>query len=103
MTQYDFDQCFAEAVHRIGRPPVEQYLTAVADDLGSPIPHKYRRQVIIGLARTGPGARARVTSMSGAGRDVPVAVPYARHADIRHRCRLGDDPARYCRDERFPY
>ena len=51
MTEYEFAQCFAEAVHRIVRPPVERYLTAVADDLGWPIPHKYRRQVIIGLAR----------------------------------------------------
>jgi hypothetical protein len=50
MTQYDFDQCFAEAVHRIGRDPVALYLTAAARRLGWPIPPEHRRQIVLGLA-----------------------------------------------------
>ena len=44
----------------------------------------------------GPGARARVTSMSGAGRDVPVAVQRATRDPPKcqaHRCRAGTAPA----------
>jgi hypothetical protein len=49
MTDYEFDQMFAEAVHRIGQGPVVRYLTAVARDLGWPVPRRYRNQVIFGL------------------------------------------------------
>jgi hypothetical protein len=49
MTEYEFDQMFAEAVARIGRGPVERSLIAAARDLGWPIPRKHRPQVILGL------------------------------------------------------
>jgi hypothetical protein len=38
MTDYDFDQMFAEAVHRIGQDSVARYLIAAAKVVGWPIP-----------------------------------------------------------------
>jgi hypothetical protein len=50
MSQYEFDQMLAEAVHRIGINPVENYLTAAARKLGWPIPPAARDQVVLGIA-----------------------------------------------------
>jgi hypothetical protein len=49
MTDYDFDQCFAEAIHRIGEGPVFRYLEAAARRVGWPIPPEHRHQIITGL------------------------------------------------------
>jgi hypothetical protein len=49
MTEYEFDQFFAEAVHRIGLPTVARYLIAASEDLGWPIPRRHRKLVITGL------------------------------------------------------
>jgi hypothetical protein len=49
VSDYDFDQMFAEAVCRIGIDPVERYLTDAARRLGWPIPRRERARVIDGL------------------------------------------------------
>ena len=49
MSEYEFDQMFAEAAVRIGEGPVGRYLTAAARRVGWPIPRRHRRQIIIGL------------------------------------------------------
>jgi len=50
MSEYEFNQMFAEAIVRIGRDPVARYLTAAARRVGWPIPPERRCQLIIGLA-----------------------------------------------------
>jgi hypothetical protein len=42
MTDYEFDQMFAEAIHRIGFDPVFRYLSAAARHIGWPIPKRHR-------------------------------------------------------------
>jgi hypothetical protein len=39
-TEYEFGQLCAEAVHRLGQPLVESYLTSVAKNIGGPIPQR---------------------------------------------------------------
>jgi hypothetical protein len=47
MSEYEFDQMFAEAVVRIGLDACERYLTAVARILGWPIPEKHRQSPVL--------------------------------------------------------
>jgi hypothetical protein len=50
MTQHEFDQMPAEAVHRIGMHSVANYPEAAARKLGWPIPSAAREQVVLGIA-----------------------------------------------------
>ena len=50
MTEYEFNQMFAEAKHRIGLDPVFRYLKAAARRVGWPIPPEHRHQIVLGLA-----------------------------------------------------
>jgi hypothetical protein len=50
MSLCEFEQMLAEAVHRIGMHPVENYLTDAAKRFGWPIPPTAREQVMLGIA-----------------------------------------------------
>ena len=87
MSEYELDQLFAEAVHRIGCDPVGRYLTAAARRVGWPIPPEYRHQIITGLALpvkakaspyqagTGTSEGDRGCQVLGQGRAQPEMVP----------------------------
>jgi hypothetical protein len=49
LTEYEFDQVVAEAMHRIGRPQVEAYMMRAADLFGWPIPEEDRIAVGHGI------------------------------------------------------
>ena len=50
LTQYEFDQMMAEAVHRVGVDPVEIALSEAGKQFGWPIPDEHQAEVAAGIA-----------------------------------------------------
>jgi hypothetical protein len=50
LTQYEFEQMIAEAVHRVGGGPVEIALSEAGKQFGWPIPAEHQAEVAAGIA-----------------------------------------------------
>jgi hypothetical protein len=85
MTRYYFDQCLAEAIHRIGRDPVFRYLEGAARRVGWPIPHKHRPPIIRGLVLL---VRAKKTRREAGITDI-TDHPEQRELYVREKTSIG--------------
>jgi hypothetical protein len=58
-SEYEFDQLVAEAVHRVGKQPIADFLDATARTVGWPIPPQQRALVGANLSRLVVSIEAR--------------------------------------------